>query len=194
MPRAGLDRAAVIEAAAALADREGLAALTLARLAAELGIKAPSLYNHVSGLPDIERALAIAGIVETNARMLRAAVGKARREAVVAVGFAYRDFALEHPGLYAASVRAPAPDDAEHQRIGDEAVATIVAVLSGFGLERDDALHATRGLRAVIHGFVGLEAAGGFRLALGREESFLRLLTAFAVGLEHSIDEKSGVE
>jgi len=44
----------------------------------------------------------------------------------------------------------------------------------------DDALHATRGLRAIIHGFVSLDAAGGFRLRLDIEESFDRLLGAFA--------------
>jgi AcrR family transcriptional regulator len=189
MPRAGLDRTAVLDAAAALADRDGLPALTLARLAAELGVKAPSLYNHVSGLPDIERALAIVGIRETNFRMLRAAAGKARQEALVAIGLAYRDFAIERPGLYAASVRAPAPGDTEHQQVGDETVATIIAVLSGFGLKGDDALHATRGLRAIIHGFVSLEAAGGFRMALDLEESLTRLLAAFAAGLVASKGE-----
>ena len=45
MARAGLDRTAVIEAAAALADREGLPALTLARLAAELGVDAHRLQT-----------------------------------------------------------------------------------------------------------------------------------------------------
>lgn len=184
MPRAGLDRAAVIAAAAGLADREGLPALTLARLAAELGVRTPSLYNHVRGLPDIERELAIAGIREVNVRMLRAAAGRSGRDALVAVGIAYRRFARERPGLYAASLRAPARDDAEHQREGNDVVGTVVAVLSGFGLSGDDALHATRGLRAVIHGFVSLEAAGGFGLALDLEESLTRLLQAFAAGLD----------
>jgi AcrR family transcriptional regulator len=190
MPRAGLDRAAVIEAAAALADREGVAALTLARLAAELGVKPPSLYNHVSGLPDIERALAIAGTREASQRMLRAAAGKARIDALLAVGIAYRRFAQERPGLYAASLRSPAPDDDEHRQAGAEAIDIIGDVLSGFGLAGDDALHATRGLRAIIHGFVSLEAAGAFRLALDLDESLARLIGAFGAGL--AAGEKGG--
>ena len=56
----------------------------------------------------------------------------------------------------------------------------MLAVLSGYGVTEDDALHATRGLRAVIHGFVSLDAAGGFRLKLDLEELFRRLLAAFA--------------
>jgi AcrR family transcriptional regulator len=184
MPRAGLDRAAVIAAAAEIADREGLAALTLARLAAALGVKAPSLYNHTKGLPDIERSLAIAAGREINARMLRAAAGRSGTDALIAVGIAYRSFAHERPGLYAASLRAPDPADTEHQVAAEEVVTTVLAVLSAFGLEGDDALHATRGLRAIIHGFVSLEAAGGFRMALDLEESMIRVLTAFADGLD----------
>lgn len=183
MARAGLDRAAVLKAAERIADAQGLHALTLARLAAELGVKAPSLYNHVAGLPDIERALALEGIRLANDGMLRAAAGKARDEALVAVGLAYRRFARERPGLYAASLRAPAHDDEEHQKIGNEMLATVLAVLSGYGLEGDDALHATRGLRAIIHGFVSLDSAGGFGLALDLDESITRLLRTFGDGL-----------
>ena len=47
MARAGLDADAVVAAAAQLADADGLEALTLARLAAVLGIRSPSLYAHV---------------------------------------------------------------------------------------------------------------------------------------------------
>ncbi len=183
MPRAGLDRAAVIDAAARLADGEGMAAVTLARLAQELGVKPPSLYNHVRNLAEIERALALAGAREAAGRMLRAAAGVSREDALLAVGLAYRDFARERPGLYAASLKAPARDDDELRDAGNETVGVVLAVLSGYGLTGDDALHATRGLRAIIHGFVSLEAAGGFGLALDAKESLARLLRAFGRGL-----------
>ena len=38
----------------------------------------------------------------------------------------------------------------------------VFAVLAGYGLSGDDAVHATRVLRAALHGFVTLEASGGF--------------------------------
>jgi hypothetical protein len=47
----------------------------------------------------------------------------------------------------------------------------------------DDAVHAVRGLRALVHGFVTLETAGGFGFPLDRDESFRRLLATFAAGL-----------
>jgi hypothetical protein len=60
---------------------------------------------------------------------------------------------------------------------------TLIAVLAGYGIKGEDALHATRGLRAIIHGFVSLDAAGGFRLKRDLDESFNRLLAAFAQDL-----------
>jgi AcrR family transcriptional regulator len=46
--RAPLNRARVLQAAVALADRDGLDALTLRRLAHEVGVEAMSLYHHVA--------------------------------------------------------------------------------------------------------------------------------------------------
>ena len=47
--RERLTRDRVLEAAAALADRDGISALTLRSLAAELGVKPMSVYHHVAG-------------------------------------------------------------------------------------------------------------------------------------------------
>ncbi len=47
--RQPLSRARVLEAAVDLADREGIAAVTMRRLAAELGVEAMSLYHHLPG-------------------------------------------------------------------------------------------------------------------------------------------------
>ena len=58
MPRMGLDAERVVDAAAGIADAEGLEAVTLARVAGELGVRAPSLYNHVDGRDDVLRAIA----------------------------------------------------------------------------------------------------------------------------------------
>jgi AcrR family transcriptional regulator len=58
MPRRGLDAERVVDAAAQLADAHGLQAVTLARVAGELGVRAPSLYNHVEGRDGLLRAVA----------------------------------------------------------------------------------------------------------------------------------------
>jgi AcrR family transcriptional regulator len=180
VPRAGLTPRVVVDAAAALADAEGLEAVTLARLAERLGVRPPSLYKHVDGLDSVRRALAVRGLQEANGRLQRATIGKARDEALFALAHAYWQFASEHPGLYAASLRAPASGEKDVAAAGEAMLGTVLAVLAGYGIRGDDALHATRGLRAIIHGFVSLDAAGGFRIRLDIAESFDRLLGAFA--------------
>lgn len=181
--RAGLDRAAVVRSAAALADSEGHEAVTLARLAAALGVRPPSLYNHVEGLEGLRRELALLGLRELCQRLGRATVGKAGDDALVALAGAYRCFAHERPGLYPATLRAPAPDDAELNAVAEELLAIILAVLAGYELHDPDALHATRALRSLLHGFVALEAAGGFGLPLDLDESYRRLVATFTSGL-----------
>jgi AcrR family transcriptional regulator len=52
-PRPPLTRERVLRAAVDLADRDGLAALTMRRLGQELGVEAMSLYNHVRNKDDL---------------------------------------------------------------------------------------------------------------------------------------------
>ena len=64
MPRLGLDTAAVVGAAGAIADDQGVDAVTLARVADRLGVRAPSLYVHITGLAELRRLLAARGARE----------------------------------------------------------------------------------------------------------------------------------
>ena len=66
--------------------------------------------------------------------------------------------------------------------LSQDLVQTLLLVLASCGLQGDDALHMVRGFRAVLHGFVMLETAGGFGLPLDREESFARLVGAYVQG------------
>jgi AcrR family transcriptional regulator len=182
MPRAGLDSETVVTAAAALADAEGLANVTLARLATTLGVKPPSLYAHVAGLDDLRRRVGVRGARELAAALGAAAVGRAREDALRAVADAYRRYAREHPGTYAALQRAPDPAD-EDSDAAAEVVDVVLAVLRGYGLEGDDAIHGTRVVRAALHGFVTLESGEGFKIPLSLDESFERLVTVLDRGL-----------
>lgn len=183
---AGIDRARVVAVAAALADSQGLEALTLADVAAQLGVRLPSLYNHIDGIPGLRRELALLGARELGECLSRAAIGKAGDSAMIALAQAYRAFVLAHPGRYMASVRAPAPDDQEYQRISAAIIQVVLAVLEPYQLDRDAAIHAVRGLRSIAHGFATLERSGGFGIALDPDESFMRLVRAYLVGLHAS--------
>ncbi|HTY72135.1 MAG TPA: TetR-like C-terminal domain-containing protein [Actinomycetes bacterium] len=178
MPRAGLRPDVVVAEAADVADEVGLPRLTLQAVADRLGVRLPSLYKHVEGLDDLHRGVSTLALRELGDRLAGAAVGKSRGDAVRAIAEAYRSYAHEHPGRYAATVRAPAPDDHAHLAAADGVLRTVLSVLAGYGLSGSDAIDATRGLRATLHGFCALEAAGGFGLPQDVDRSFTRLVTA----------------
>jgi AcrR family transcriptional regulator len=188
MGKARLEQATVIQAAAELADTVGLEKVTLGDVAAQLGVRTPSLYNHVAGLAGLRRELTLLGLHELSRRLGQAVMGKAKNEALQALAWVYRDFVKEHPGLYTATVRAPDPEDAEQQAAAKESVDIVLKVLAPYGLHDDDALHAVRGIRSILHGFTTLEIAGGFGLPLELDESFRRLVGMFIEGLEHDRD------
>ncbi len=172
MPRAGLTTDRVIDEAARLADEVGLDALTLAAVAKSLDVRLPSLYKHVAGMPALQRQLAIRAKRELVVVLARATAGQARGDALRALGLAYRGWATQHPGAYSASVRAPAPGDAEDEELSAANVRIVFDVLAGYGLDDDARIDATRSLRAGLHGFVLLERSGAFMLDRAVEDSF----------------------
>ena len=146
-------------------------------------MRTPSLYNHVTGLDDVRRRVALLALREIAAVLRDAAVGRARDDALVAAADAYRAYALRHPGRYAAIQRAPAEGDEEMLAAGREAVGVVLAIMRGYGLEGDDAIHATRAVRSALHGFVALEAGGGFGIPIDLDESYARMVAVLGRGL-----------
>ena len=185
--RPGLNAAVVLAEAAALADEVGLDALSLAQLADRLGIRSPSLYNHVASLEELKRGLAMIALRELANSLRNAAIGRSRDDAVRSLAAAYRDFVKKHPGLYQATHRAVSTDDAELSGASDEVVNVCLAVLRGYGLNQRAGLHALRGLRSAVHGFATLEIAGGFGIPLSVDESFAWLVECFVAGLNAAV-------
>lgn len=181
--RRSLTRDAVVRAAAELLDAAPGREPTLGQLAARLGVRVPSLYNHVDGQEGLRRELALLGLRELRERLAHAAIGKAGDAALLAIGEAYRAFARERPGLYPATLRAARPGETAQAEAGAEIIDVLRIVLEPYGLTEEETLHAIRGLRGVAHGFVSLELAGGFGIPLDLDESFDRLLRTFIAGV-----------
>lgn len=196
MPRAGLTPDRVARAAADLADAHGWEQLTLAAVADSLGVRQPSLYKHVESIAALRRMVSRLAVTELRERLGAAVAGRSGGDALQHLATAYREYAHERPGRYAASVVAPAPGDVEHARIGEAVIATLAAVLRGYhigdGPTDEPVLHAIRGLRAMLHGFVALEAAGGYALALDLDESYRRLVDGFDAALRRQSDQAEG--
>jgi AcrR family transcriptional regulator len=184
--RPGINKTVVLQAALELADELGLEQVSLSLLSKKLNIKTPSLYNHIEGMSGLRKDLARLGIQKLIERLTDAAFGKSGEDAIHAFGQAYLSYARQYPGLYEATISAPEQNDTELQSLSEDVLNLLFRVLEAFTLDREDALHAVRGLRSIVHGFTTLELKQGFGLALDRDESFRRLLNHFIIGLKNT--------
>jgi len=173
VPRAGLDPAAVVGGAARLADEVGLANVTMGLLAERLGVRAPSLYKHVSSQADLNRRIAALALTEMGDALRDALQGRSGRDALAAAARTIRAYVVEHQGRYAATIRlnADSPDDPVVVA-GARVLDSLSAVLAGYQLDPADTVHALRLLRSLFHGFAVLEAVGGFEMDTDVDESF----------------------
>jgi len=186
-PRSNLTKQSVVQAAANLINAEGLEALSLGRLAKELRIRTPSLYNHIDGLPGLMRELSILNARNLAERLNDAAIGQSGPELVRAVMQSMRAYIKNYPGLYLSTVRASGTQAEVNLELEQEEARSVkvgMAVMASFGLEGEDAVHAVRGLRSVVHGYATLEISGGFGMPQDLDESFSRLVDLFIAGLE----------
>jgi AcrR family transcriptional regulator len=186
-PRAGLDHETVVQVAAALVDAGSSAPLTLAAVADRLGVRVPSLYNHIGSLHSLQRDVALQGSRDLARALTQAVIGRSRDEAVFALAAAYRAYVAAHCGVYELLVRtvwANHEPDPPLDAVSAELLGIALAVLAGYGLDGEEALHAVRSLRSVLHGFASLEALGNFGLPLSVDESFNHLLRCFVLTLQ----------
>jgi AcrR family transcriptional regulator len=185
-PRRGLDLLTIVEEAAAIADEHGIEEVTLASLAQKLGVRSPSLYNHVSGLNGLRIQLAVYGLKKLTAAIHEALEDQSGDEAIHAIAAAYIAFARKHPGLYELTLRSPDADEAEYAAAGQHLVDLLVQTLSFYKLDRDQSIHIVRGLRSFMHGFASIEQKGGFGMPHAIDESLKMTIQTYLNGLRQS--------
>lgn len=181
--RVSIDLPAILQASTEIVDSRGVEALSLAALAEKLKIRPPSLYNHIHGLQGLRTALAVHGCDSLNAVLTRSALGQSGDAAVRGMADAYLEFARKHPGLTDAVQRVFDADDENWRQAAARLVDTMVQVFRNYGLNDEEAIHAVRGFRSLVHGFTSLNNAGGFRMAIDVNRSFDFLVDVFLAGL-----------
>lgn len=185
MPRAGLTADRVVAAAADLADEVGFENVSLSALARGFGVKDASLYSHVRNLQDLRTRVAFLAGGELVDRIAVAVEGRSGRDALGAFADAYRAYALEHPGRYAATqIRIDQTLVAASPALRRTAELTY-GLLRAYGLEEPDLTDAVRLLRSTFHGYCALESAGGFGAPRDVRRSWERAVDALHVALTH---------
>ncbi|MCX2949381.1 TetR/AcrR family transcriptional regulator [Lentzea sp. NEAU-D7] len=176
--RAGLTTTKVVDAALELVDEQGVEALTLAAVAARTGVATPSLYKHVASLGDLRDLVGLRVLEDLTARCTETVVGRSGDEAVRALMHAFRAYVQEHPKRYAAAPMDPLHDELQ-RAAGLKFMELVLATLRSYGLEGSDAVHATRRLRVIVHGFASIEASGGFGLPEGLDDTYDQLVRMY---------------
>ncbi|UNS95446.1 TetR/AcrR family transcriptional regulator [Streptomyces tubbatahanensis] len=161
MARAGLSTQRLIRAGAELADEVGFDQVTVSELARRFDVKVASLYSHLKNSHDLKTGIALLALEELAERAADALAGRAGKDALAAFANAYRDYARAHPGRYAAT-RFPLDSRTAAASAGGRHAQMTRAILRGYDLPEPDQTHAVRLLGSVFHGFVSLEASGGF--------------------------------
>ncbi|MEV5547132.1 TetR/AcrR family transcriptional regulator [Streptomyces sp. NPDC052309] len=95
----------IVETARALVDAEGLAAVSTRRLAAELGVSGPSLYNHFRTKDEILEAVADSVSAQVDLSMFED--GREWRAALHDWAVSYRDALREHPNIVPVLAHGP---------------------------------------------------------------------------------------
>ncbi|MCC3777653.1 TetR-like C-terminal domain-containing protein [Streptomyces sp. UNOB3_S3] len=185
MVRAGITAAKLTAAAAAMADEHGLEKVSVSALARHFGVKDASLYSHIRNLRELRVRIALLGAEEMTDRIAVAVAGRAGKDAMTAFADAYRDYALAHPGRYAATQMQLAPEEVGDSPGFRRSVELTYGMLRAYGLAEPDLTDAGRLLRSTFHGYIHLELSGGFNHSRPVRESWSRSLDALHQLLEN---------
>lgn len=174
----------IVAHAAEIADREGIDAVTLSRVARDLHVRQPAIYRHVDGIHELWKALALRARALLVQDLADAASGRSGEQALRAVAIAWRTFVRVHPGLYAVTDRLPSVGDPDLERSLANVVEVLAQAMDGLSLGPSERVHAARSVRSAFHGFALLERDLGH--PAGDEDldrSYRRLVDLLVAGI-----------
>jgi AcrR family transcriptional regulator len=178
----------VIDVAIDVLAKEGESALGINRVARELGVKPPSLYNHVRSGEDLRVQVAVRGWrLFAEAASHATASKRTPRSRLRALAGAYREFASNRPGLFAVmnTTQVPAANEA-FARVSAELLDAFGAPLADLDVGAATRVHAIRAIRSFVHGFCQLQSVGQFALDASIDLSFERGVDAIVSGFVHA--------
>lgn len=154
-----LTRSAIVNAAIAVLRSDGQSGLGINRVARELGIQPPSMYNHVAGNDDLRRLVALQGwrqfltYAETALKPMMTS-----REQLMAVSSSYRHCAKDYPELLTiAASHHMTLEDVEFAKLYEGILQIYTNALTPWGFSESDIIHSARMFNAAYCGYAQLE-------------------------------------
>lgn len=158
----GLNKGIIVAEAVSYIENTGEPTISLHELARRLGIKTPSLYNHIANTKELQYEIFKYAIDKFVTNQKEAIAGKEKDEAVRAFAEAYHTFATDNKGLYRLIMSIPSAKDERAKETALPLLNMVVEILSEYGLSEAGIAHWQRVFRAILHGFISQEDLGYF--------------------------------
>jgi AcrR family transcriptional regulator len=150
-------RSQIVEAARHLLEEQGPEALSMRNVAAAVGIRAPSLYEHVTDKRALESAIIAAGLEEQGVALAAAVAAlDGGGDPLMAIAMAWRRWALSHPHVYRLIYVRDLDREDPAVASAEQAAGAPLRALTGGDLA------AARVIWAFAHGMVQLELSDRF--------------------------------
>ncbi len=183
MPRAGLTRDIVISKAAMLANDIGLQNVSMKTLADYLGIKTPSLYNHIRNLDELKEELMLYGWKRVSDMVVKyedwddgyAGIKEYCRE--------FYRYAKENPGVFEAMLWYNRYGNDRQQEVTKDLYDGFFKLTKKIGISDYYANHFLRTIRAFLEGYLLLLNHGAFGNPISVDESFELSLDVLLEGI-----------
>lgn len=153
-------RTTLLETAARLIATDGAGALTLRRLAAEVGTSTMAIYTHFGGMPELRRAIRHEGFARLAAGLDRAPGHDGPLAHLAMLCLAYVDFGLANTDLYRVMFMEQAIEDDDPEGAAGT-FATLVTAVAACDFDRSEPPDALAlQLWSTGHGVIALRLAG----------------------------------
>lgn len=172
---------AIVATALQIASEDAFEAVTLGRVARDLGCHVTSLYSHIDSIDDLRVRMALSVQDELTRQLWLAALGRSGTDALRALGEVYRAFGRHQPAHIRVLFAMTGTTDARFRDGAVQLAEPVRATLRGFGLDDAQVRHAHRAFGAAMRGFLLTEAQGMY--GDDADATFDQLLALFATAL-----------
>lgn len=186
----GLTREKVLEEAGVLANEQGLHAVTITNLATHLGIKKPSLYNHIKDQEDIVSGIMVLGWKYVSDEICQNITAEDAKQAINELSHAIYDYAIANPGIFEAMLWHNTYENEDLMRVSEGLYSFFFCQTDKLGIGRNTANHLLRTYRSLVEGFILLVIHNSFGNPVSIEESFQISIDLFLNGLDAFGEEK----
>lgn len=154
------------------------------RIAADLTAEMEKhLAEKVATIPEMRRFLAVKGYRELKEAIERGIAGKSGADAMHGLMLSMRRYALDRPGMSAATFRNAETDTPDWRAAQFQLAEVIFGVFAQLGIRGEKAHHALRILRSFVRGFVLHEMGASFLDPLEHDQSYELGIRVFIEGL-----------